>query len=245
TKPPVVIFSHGIGEDRDSYAWIGRALARRGYAAIHLTHYGTDKSVLQTGYLKLYRATKKKENWANRPLDVTFVIDQLAAHAAGAPGIDLDHIAAAGHSAGAFTVLALAGMTFHEGTLADRRVKTGIAMSTPKLTGVVPAHGYDSVSIPILHMTGTCDSSLIYRTRPRDRRVPFDSTIATQQALITFEGVNHNTFSNAEDKHHATIAFITAAWLDAHLLGDARARAWFEQGGVAAARPGALALEMK
>jgi dienelactone hydrolase len=243
--PPVVIFSHGIGEDRDSYAWLGRALAQRGYVAIHVTHFGTDKSVLKQGYLKLYRATKEKSNWLNRPLDVSFLIDQLAAHAEGAPKVDLDRIAVAGHSAGAFTVMALAGFTFNEGSLADHRVRTGVAMSMPKMNGIVPGHGYDSLAVPILNMTGTCDSSLIYRTRPRDRRVPFDSTTARNQYLITFEGVNHDTFSNDEDGNHEMIAAITASWLDAFLRGEASSREWFDQGGVSASYGGKLAQEKK
>lgn len=246
SAPPVVIFSHGIGEDRDSYRWLGEALAARGFAAVHITHAGTDKAVLRQGYLKLYRATKQPENWLNRPLDVTFVLDQLAAHANGAPAVDLSRIAAAGHSAGAFTVLALAGMNAGAPRgLRDPRVKTVVAMSTPKLDGIIPAHAYDSISIPVLHMTGTCDSSIIYRTRAKDRRVPFESTTAGRQYLITFEGVNHNTFSNAADENHAMIAAITAAWLDGQLRDDAAARSWFDDGGLPAWKTGALALEKR
>jgi len=57
-RHPVVLFSHGIGEDRDSYAYIGRALAQNGFVAVHITHAGMDKAVLRTGYWKLYKATK-------------------------------------------------------------------------------------------------------------------------------------------------------------------------------------------
>src|SRR4051812_9843200 len=50
---PVVIFSHGIGEDRDSYAYLGREWASRGFIAVHITHAGTDKAMLETGYWRL------------------------------------------------------------------------------------------------------------------------------------------------------------------------------------------------
>ena len=53
---PVVLFSHGIGEDRDSYAYVGKALAEAGFLAVHITHAGTDRAVLERGYLHLYRA---------------------------------------------------------------------------------------------------------------------------------------------------------------------------------------------
>lgn len=225
---PVAIFSHGIGEDRDSYAYLGRALAERGYLAVHVTHAGTDKATLQRGYRALYRATKEQQNWVNRPRDVSFVLDQLRTR----PDADLGRVAALGHSAGAFTVLALAGMRMSGGTLADERVKVGVAISMPKMPGVVAPGGYDALAVPVLHMTGTCDTSLIYRTFPRDRRVPFEATHAPHQYLVTLEGVTHNTFSDAEDPHHAEIAKIVTAFLDAWLLGNAQARAWFDEGGV-------------
>jgi predicted dienelactone hydrolase len=238
TSPlPVVVFSHGIGEDRDSYAWLGRALASHGYISVHVTHAGTDRAMLKSGYLNLYRATKKKENWVNRPLDVSFVLDQLASR----HDFDMTRVAAAGHSAGAFTALALAGMRPAEssGELADRRVKVAIAMSMPKM----PASGYDFITVPVLHMTGTCDGSLVYRTNPRDRRIPFMTTHATNEYLVTFKGVNHNVFSNVTDEHHGDIADVTLAFLDAWLRGDDAARAWLDAGGLASRR--GVAVERK
>src|SRR5688500_16231838 len=155
---PVVLFSHGIGEDRDSYESIGKALAEAGFLTVHITHAGTDRAVLERGYLHLYRAVKQKENWVNRVIDVSFVLDQLAAD----PGADLDRVAVAGHSAGAFTAFAVAGLRTSDGdTLRDPRVKVIIPLSMPRMDGVVPPGGYDAVRIPTLHMTGTCDASLI------------------------------------------------------------------------------------
>jgi predicted dienelactone hydrolase len=247
SNPPVVIFSHGIGEDRDSYAYLGRAWAAHGYAAIHVTHAGTDKATLRQGYLKLYRATKDPRNWMNRPRDVSFVLDQLARHAPGAPPVDLDRVAVAGHSAGAFTALAITGMGAGSGeeSLADPRVKVAIALSMPKMGTVIPPGGYDSLHAPTLHMTGTCDGSLIYRTRPADRRIPFESTHAPRQYLVTLAGVNHNTFSNTTDPHHARIAALTTAFLDAFLRNDDAARSWLDDGGAVAWAGGELAEERK
>ena len=227
---PVVIFSHGIGEDRDSYEYIGRGLAERGYLTVALTHFGTDKSVLKRGYLHLYRATKDLRNWANRPLDVRFAIDQLQSR----NDADLRRIAVVGHSAGAFTALTVAGMrTRAPERLSDPRVRAVVAMSTPRLDGL-PAAAYDTLGTPVLHITGTCDNSLVYRTFPRHRRIPFEQSHAEHQYLVTLEGVTHNTFSNAEDAHHPEIVEITAAFLDAWLREDAAARSWFDDGGLAA-----------
>lgn len=214
---PVVIFSHGIGEDRDSYAYFGNGLAAAGFIAVHLTHAGTDKAVLERGYWKLYQATKNRENWRNRPLDVSFVIDQLSARA----DVDMNRIAVAGHSAGAFTAFAIAGARGPNGeTALDERVRAIVPMSMPKIEGL----SYDDIRVPALNITGTCDSSLIYRTRPRDRRIPFDQTHAPNQYLVTIEGVNHNTFSNATDRHHELIVQLVIAFLPS--------RVWFDDPGV-------------
>jgi pimeloyl-ACP methyl ester carboxylesterase len=224
TRWPVVVFSHGIGEDRDSYAYVGRALAQNGFLAVHITHAGTDKAVLRRGYWKLYRATKDPENWRNRPLDVSFVIDRIAAR----PDVDMSRIAVAGHSAGAFTAFAVAGVHGPNGEgMRDDRVRVIVAMSMPKIEGF----SYDDARVPALNITGTCDSSLIYRTRPRDRRVPFDQTHAAHQYLVTIDRVDHNTFSSATDPHHELIMRMTIAFLRAWLLDDAQARAWFDDAG--------------
>lgn len=225
---PVVVFSHGIGENHESYAYLGRALAKHGFVAVHVTHAGTDKATLERGYRHLYRATKEKSNWINRPLDVSAVLDQLALRS----DTDMERVAVAGHSAGAFTAFAVAGLRFVDGaTLRDPRVKAIVPMSMPRLPGVVAPHGYDAIEVPILNVTGTCDTSLVYRTFPRHRRIPFDSSRAPRQSLVTLEGVNHDMFSAVTDAHHDAIAALTIAFLRATLLDDAGARAWLDEPG--------------
>ena len=224
-RHPVVIFSHGIGEDRDSYAYIGRALAQNGFIAVHITHAGLDKAVLRTGYWNLYRATKVKQNWINRPLDVSFVLDELAKR----DDVDMSRVAVVGHSAGAFTAFQLAGATDPDGaSYRDPRVRAIVAMSEPKIAGV----RYDTVRIPVLNITGTRDSSLIYRTRQRDRRVPFDQAHGPDQFLATIKGVTHNSFSNTDDRHHDTIVALMISFLRAYLLDDRAALAGLERPGV-------------
>jgi len=233
-----VIFSHGIGEDRDSYSYLGRSLAKAGFTAVHVTHAGTDRAMLERGYWHLYRATKDGTNWVNRPLDVSFVIDNL-------PGVS--RIAVAGHSAGAFTAFAVAGMRLAGGeSFRDERVRAIIPMSMPRMDGVVRDEGYEGVNIPVLNITGTCDTSLIYRTFPRHRRIPFEASRASERNyLITLKGVNHNTFSNREDEHHPLIADLVILFARAFLLDDAAARAWFNDAGSATIGRTQLTLERK
>jgi predicted dienelactone hydrolase len=228
-RAPVVVVSHGIGEDRDSYAYLGRAFARAGFLTVHVTHAGTDRAVLERGYRHLYRAVKQRENWINRPLDVSFVLDRLASRA----DADVDRAAVVGHSAGAFTAFALAGMRTADGgdAFRDPRIKVAVPISMPKMDGVVPRDGYDSLAIPLLNLTGTCDTSLVYRTFPKHRRIPFDSTRSPRQYLVTLEGVNHDTFSAPRDRFHDAIAAVTVAFVRAWLQDDTAARAWFDDPG--------------
>jgi predicted dienelactone hydrolase len=253
---PVVLFSHGIGESRDSYVYLGNEWASHGYIVIHLTHAGTDKAVLKKGYLALYRETKKPENWRNRPLDVSRVIDRMLDPGEPLPlvagRVDASRIAVAGHSAGAFTALALAGMRVAGHELGDPRVKVAIAMSMPKMGDVIGEGAYASIHVPLLHMTGTCDGSIIYRTRPRDRRAPFTQSSGPDDYLVTFEGVDHDTFSNADPANgsqdgvrHRWIREITTTFLDGYLRGEPAARAWFAEGGLSAAGAGAWVVEKK
>lgn len=234
SPPPLVIVSHGIGEDRDSYAYLGRALAHAGFVAVHLTHAGTDRAMLQRGYRHLYRATKDPKNWIDRALDVSFVLDQLHIKGKGA-------LAVVGHSAGAFTAYALAGMRAPDGgSLRDPRVSVIVPMSMPRIDG-----DYSAIDIPVLNLTGTCDTSLLYRTFPRHRRIPFDASRGPHQYLVTLEGVNHDMFSAREDPHHEVIAALTIAFLHAWMEGDPRAKAWFDDPGRGSAGGTRLDVERK
>jgi dienelactone hydrolase len=237
-RAPVVIVSHGIGEDRDSYEYLGRALAANGFMAVHLTHAGTDKAVLRQGYWKLYQATKKPENWRNRPLDVRFVLDQLSAR----DDADMTRVAVVGHSAGAFTAFALAGAHSPSGeSFLDPRVRVIVPMSEPRVEGM----NYERIAVPALNVTGTCDSSIIYRTRQHHRRIPFEQTRSPHQDLATIEGVDHDVFSNATDPHHDLIVALTIDFLRAWLLDDREAKAWFEDAGMVDLGKERLTLERK
>jgi predicted dienelactone hydrolase len=242
TGAPVVLVSHGIGENRDSYAYLGRALARAGFLAVHLTHAGTDRAVLEKGYLHLYRAVKEKENWVNRLLDVTFALDQLASD----PRADVDRSAVVGHSAGAFTAFAAAGLETSGGQATrDARVKVIVPMSMPRLDGVVAERGYDGIGIPVLNITGTCDASLVYRTFPRHRRIPFERSSGTGHYLVTIRRVNHDTFSAQRARQHELIAALTVGFLRGFLVGDRIARAWFDDPGQAVVHGSELTVERK
>lgn len=245
---PVVIFSHGLGGSREGYEYLGRHWASHGYVSVHLQHLGSDDAVWRdaAGYKMgaMRKATLDPRNAINRPLDVSFAIDQLEKlNKEQSPlqrRLDLDRIGVAGHSFGAFTTLAVAGQVFAPGvrrgtTVADPRVKAAIPMSAPVPTNKRRLDDvYANIKIPCLHMTGTKDSSPIGDTTPEERRLPFDHTNGSDQFLITFADGDHMIFSGrgrllANDKDQQFQKLICAsstAFWDAYLRGDTQAKTW-------------------
>ncbi|MGH7293266.1 MAG: alpha/beta hydrolase family protein, partial [Myxococcota bacterium] len=103
------------------------------------------------------------ENLRNRPRDITFVIDQLATHAIIGPIVDMQKIGVAGHSFGAYTAMAIGGMTVDlaDGkgrSFRDERVKAVLPMS-PEGSGTmgIAAGAWEKFGVPALFLTGTKD----------------------------------------------------------------------------------------
>lgn len=279
---PVVIFSHGLGGSREGYAYLGRHWAGHAYVCVHLEHEGSDDQVWRgqnNAADQMQRAAKDPANAINRPLDVSFAIDRLTAMN-GEEGplkdrLDLQHIAVAGHSFGAFTALAIAGEAgtyTPEGepsrqskgrsvrptptrVLSDARVTAFIALSAPVPAGRTRFDAiYGRIGIPGLHMTGTLDESPIALTKAEDRRIPYDHIRRADQYLVTFIGGDHMVFSGrprrgrAAEKDEAFQQLIqagTTAFLDAYLRCQPESLAWLQTGGFKAALGAHARLEQK
>lgn len=239
---PVIVFSHGLGGSRENYEFVGRHWASHGYVCIHVQHAGSDDGVWRNSdqpMLAMRGAAANLQNARNRPLDVTFVIDEAQKLNKGEGPLKnrlkLDAVGVAGHSFGAYTTLAVAGQGAGQGgiSLKDDRVKAGIAMSAPVIRKV--ARNYAGIKIPILHMTGTADNSPIGDTAAEARRFPFDAITGAEQYLITFTGGDHMVFSGhrrllsdgAKDPlFHELIKMSSTAFWDAWLKDDAEAKRW-------------------
>jgi predicted dienelactone hydrolase len=69
---PAVVFSHGGGESREAYGYLGEHLARHGYAVVFLTHVGSDRAAVDARGLRGLGGLDDR-----RPRDVLFVLDRL------------------------------------------------------------------------------------------------------------------------------------------------------------------------
>lgn len=259
-KPlPVVIFSHGLGGSREGYEYLGRHWAGAGYVSVHLQHLGSDDSVWKDQPVKergkmLQQSGASLINAVNRPLDVKFALDQLdklnAESSSPLAGrLDVARSAIAGHSFGGYTAMAMAGQSASllkgkAPSFTDPRIRCAIQMSAP----IPPTRGnldavYGSITMPVMHMTGTRDFvELFPQTKPEDRRLPYDHMKQAETCLVIFKDGDHMIFSGrgrvgpgaklARDAAFQKLICAGAtAYLDAYLKDDAEAKQWLLDGG--------------
>lgn len=110
---PVVIISHGLGANRRSYRYLSQHLASHGFAVIALEHPGSSTRQLLSfpvGHTSAYTAAQE---FLDRPLDVTFVLNHLSQFPEQLypwqGRLNLEGVAMIGQSFGGYTALVLAG----------------------------------------------------------------------------------------------------------------------------------------
>jgi predicted dienelactone hydrolase len=100
-RRPLILLSHGFGGSASDLAWLGTALAARGFIAAAVNHPGNNASEAYTveGYSLMWL----------RAVDLSAVIHALLDDKTLGNQIDRARIGAAGHSLGGYTVIAVAG----------------------------------------------------------------------------------------------------------------------------------------
>jgi dienelactone hydrolase len=207
TALSVILVSNGVGGSRDALEYLGRHWASHGYLSVHLQHPGSDIKIWQdkpeaVARRALKDAVSSREVAFNRPLDVRFAIDHLLAAplklSSETVTIDPTRIAVAGHSYGAFTALASAGIAFNpfgaaKANFGDDRLVASIAMSAGAFRAQ-RVESFDTVTIPTLHMTGIEDHGVVADTRVEERRKAYDRIRNAPKYLVILEGGDHAIF---------------------------------------------------
>ncbi len=252
-KMPVIFWSHGFGGNRDGASFISRYLAGHGYVIVHLSHFGTDSSLWEgkSGHPWdiLQKVKISRETTLNRFLDVPFVLDQLMLWAEDAPDVgaymDFDRLGMSGHSFGAMTTQAMAGMVFPhvDGVLTsyhEPRFKAGVLYSPvpiSHLTDASPEEVYGAINMPLFHMTGTDDASPLEGYDYRHRLLVADHAGHPDQYLQVLQDGDHMVYNGTRGKlganpnravHEAQILEAAHRFWDAYLKDDDAARAWLE-----------------
>lgn len=113
-RVPVVVVSHGLGANRYSYRYLCQHLASHGFAVIALEHVGSSTRQLLSFPMGYVSPTMAAQEFLDRPLDVTFVLNQLSEFPEQLypwmGQLHLERVAIIGQSFGGYTALALAGV---------------------------------------------------------------------------------------------------------------------------------------
>ncbi len=109
---PAVVISHGLGSDRESYAYLARFLAEHGFAVINVEHPGSSAEQLDALISGQTSQVVPNEEFVNRPLLISQVLDDLQSRAPfdkNLDSIDFNNIGVIGQSFGGYTALTVAG----------------------------------------------------------------------------------------------------------------------------------------
>lgn len=157
---PVIVFSHGLGSDRQTYAYLAEHLASYGFAVAVPEHPGSGAQ--QVTALLNGRASEVAEptEFVERPLDIKFLLDELGRRGATPrtsplqidPAyyrrLNLQQVGVIGHSFGGYTALVLAGarLNFEQlekscGANLDRTLNVSLLLQCRAL--VLPRRNYN------------------------------------------------------------------------------------------------------
>ncbi len=138
---PVFIMSHGLGSQPEDFAGGAQHLASHGYVVALPQHIGSDSQQHQALLKGLSREVFLPDEFINRPLDISYVIDELEQRNSTEfnDQLVLDQVGVFGHSFGGYTALAVAGATIdfdhleQECDLSKNRLNTALLLQCQAL----------------------------------------------------------------------------------------------------------------
>ena len=208
---PVVVHSHGLGGSREASIYILQAVAEAGFVVVALQHAGSDSGLLAggvrpadgAGRVAAGRAGMNMQVAQARYGDVPFALDRLTE--AARPGgvlsgrLDLSRVGMSGHSYGALSTLVAVGQRAPGAppgvSFAEPRIKVAIAYSPNKPRGDDPSTAFTRVKTPMLHFTGTADTTPFdQEATPFERTAPYQAITGADQFLIILKDADHALF---------------------------------------------------
>jgi predicted dienelactone hydrolase len=119
---PIVVISHGLGDSRASFFELAAHVASHGFAVALPDHVGSNSTQKQAMLTGLDHETFRAQDFLDRPLDISFLLDELERlNVTTFEGqFDVSRVTAVGHSFGGYTALALGGATIDFDRLAQR-----------------------------------------------------------------------------------------------------------------------------
>ena len=119
---PIIVISHGLGDERASYRYLAEYLTRRGFVVATLDHPGSNADQITDLLQGLSPNVVDNREFINRPGDISALLDTIQQFALQdrifRRRLNLRNVGLVGQSFGGYTALALAGATFDPETLA-------------------------------------------------------------------------------------------------------------------------------
>ncbi len=107
---PTVIISHGLGNDRASYSYLGRHLASHGFVVINVEHPGSNAEQINALLVGRSAEVVPNEEFIDRPRQISDLLNYLEREATQYGSlINFAQVGVVGQSFGGYTALALAG----------------------------------------------------------------------------------------------------------------------------------------
>lgn len=244
-RTPLILFSHGLGGDRDNgERWL-RHWASHGYRGLALQHAGSDAAVMAGSPMALRRAltaaTTPEQSLA-RLADLGFVLDEVWRRQAADPawaGVDLERVGLAGHSYGAVTTQAMAGERRAYGPpVVEPRLRAFLGLSPSARGEEAPLNArFAGIQRPFFCITGTRDDGIgLHDISAADRTVPYRHMPGGDKFLLVLDGAAHMPLAGNPGSRHVlppraatAIQGASLAFWEATLSGRQAARTWLCQ----------------
>jgi predicted dienelactone hydrolase len=245
---PLIVFSHGLGADREAFETVSEHWVTHGYIVVHPLHDDSGVGMTRGGMHPSEEKVRERLGDVIAVLDGLDQIDQFAPYGR----IDRDRLAVAGHSYGSFITMIAGGITIEigddaKGNLGDSRVRCVLPIS-PSGRGDygMADSSFNSLTKPAMFFAGTND---IRNGRDEDWRFePYHFSPAGDKYLIVIEGATHNSYGggrNSGDVPMYVKAASTAFW-DSCLKGSGAAHQYLTgEGGFEAFAAHAATLSFK
>lgn len=235
---PVVVISPGLGARAQATRYLERHLASHGYIVVSPTHQGSD-------WLAVFRRTPlgafSRKELSVRVSEVRLALDLL--HFEKLPShicrrADKDNAALVGHSFGALTIQAVAGVPVldphgEQSPLRDERFRAFVCMSPygdsfPAARLGMTQQGYANIDKPILFMSGDRDDLWTVGRGPATHLKPYRWVTSQDRYHLLIGDTCHSDFSQILGRIKPNTALMvnssTTAFLDSYLKEIPEAR---------------------